>query len=230
VECLVPLNWTEAEKGDPTRYDGTEVVQFFRNSGPYRAGQRVEGFPKANPKHFAVYHRATLGIAPGEAVRITAGVKTKDGHRLDNGSMYTVKSIKNGDIVLNNDWVIGPDFKHMTHGYVTTSHASQGKTVDRVLIAMGHESKPAINAEQFYVSVSRGRERATICTGLSPNTLRHAIQREDNRKSATELMGRKPRRKSLARIIKDRYRILEHKAKRMLETFRQKEREMAHAR
>ena len=58
--------------------------------------------------------------------------------------------------------MVGKEFGHLAHGYVTTSHASQGKTVDRVLIAMGSESRPAINAEQFYVSVSRGRDQATV--------------------------------------------------------------------
>ena len=59
-----------------------------------------------------------------------------------------------------------------------------------MLIAMGGESIPAINAEQFYVSVSRGRESAGLYSDLSPDELRQAIQRSDSRKSATELMGR----------------------------------------
>ena len=40
---------------------------------------------------------------------------------------------------------------------------------------MGSASRPAMSAEQFYVSVSRGRERANIYTDLSPVTLRAAI-------------------------------------------------------
>ena len=88
--------------------------------------------------------------------------------------------------------MLGKDFGHLAYGYTSTSHASQGRTVDRVLIAMGHESVPAMNAEQFYVSVSRGRERATIYTDLSPATLRQAIQKHDARKSATELMAASP--------------------------------------
>ena len=99
-------------------------------------------------------------IAPGELVRITANGKDKSGkHKLNNGSQYAVKGFTaGGDIALTNSWIVAKDFGHLTHGYVNTSHASQGKTVDRVLIAMGSESLPAINAEQFYVSVSRGRE------------------------------------------------------------------------
>ena len=64
------------------------------------------------------------------------------------------------------------------------------------LIAMGGESLPAINAQQFYVSVSRGRERATIFTDLSKEALTEAIKKTDTRQSATELLGEKtkPRR------------------------------------
>jgi hypothetical protein len=94
-----------------------------------------------------------------------------------------------GIILLANGWVIGKSFGLVAHGYVTTSHASQGKTVDRVLIAMGRESLPAMSAEQFYVSVSRGRETATIYTDMEPDALRDAIQRSDARRSATELIG-----------------------------------------
>jgi ATP-dependent exoDNAse (exonuclease V) alpha subunit len=32
VETLRPLHWTDAEKGDVERYDGTEVLQWHRNS------------------------------------------------------------------------------------------------------------------------------------------------------------------------------------------------------
>ena len=64
---------------------------------------------------------------------------------------------------------------------------------------MGAVSRPAVSAEQFYVSVSRGRERATIYTDLSAAALRDVIQRRDTRKSATELVG-VPARPSKARV------------------------------
>ena len=62
---------------------------------------------------------------------------------------------------------------------------------------MGHESLGAINAEQFYVSVSRGRERATIYTDMAPAILREAIQRAEVPKTATDLIGQpEPKKKS----------------------------------
>ena len=59
-----------------------------------------------------------------------------------------------GDIKLTNGFVVPKDYGGLTHGYVVTSHASQGKTVDVSLIALGSESLAAANREQFYVSVS----------------------------------------------------------------------------
>ncbi len=43
-------------------------------------------------------------------------------------------------------------------------HAAQGKTVAEVLLVASSRSLPAINQEQFYVSISRGRERCQIFT------------------------------------------------------------------
>jgi conjugative relaxase-like TrwC/TraI family protein len=198
---LKPLGWTEAERGDLARYEGNEVIQFVRNSGSHRAGQRVESAEfrpdQLSPEHFAVYAPDEIALAKGDAIRITANGRDKSGkHRLNNGTIYEVAGFtKSGDITLSNGWTIGADFGHFTHGRVVTSHASQGSTVDRVLIGMGSESRTAISAEQFYVSVSRGRQEARIFTNVSPSLLREAIQRGVSRMSATEFMqGRKPER------------------------------------
>jgi conjugative relaxase-like TrwC/TraI family protein len=209
VEQLKPLNWTEAERGDLERYDGTETLVFHRNSGTFKAGDRVrvadwkKGDHFKSSSHFSVYTPGATAVAAGDTIRITANGKTKDDHKLNNGAIYKVKGFdKDGDIILANGWTVGADYGHLTHGYVSTSHAAQGKTVDRVLIAMGSESLPAINADQFYVSVSRGRERATIYSDMAPAELKEAIQRTDPRKSATELMTPvTPKRRNRVRNI-----------------------------
>ena len=36
-------------------------------------------------------------------------------------------------VPLDNGWVVDKEFGHLAHGYVSTSHASQGRTVDVVL-------------------------------------------------------------------------------------------------
>ena len=217
VKQLVNLQWTDAEKSDLEQFDGTETLVFHRNSGTFKAGQVVRiadfkpGDRSSSPSHFSVFRDATISVAAGDTIRITANGKTADGHKLNNGSVYQVKGLdKKGGIVLGNGWTIPSEFGHITHGYVSTSHASQGKTVERVLIAMGSQSRGAISAEQFYVSVSRAKLSAKVFTDMEPKELKAAIQRTDTRKSATELMKPKARKK---RRIADRLRTLLVKAR-----------------
>lgn len=209
ISTLVPLGWTDAQKGDSFSYTGDEQIVFHRNSGRYRAGDVVSGCDfvadgmAGGAEHFNVYRSESIALSTGDTVRFTKNVWTADKkHRLDNGRVDTIKSIKkSGDIELSNGWIVGTDAaRFLTHGYVSTSHASQGKTVDKVLIALGQESLPAVNAEQWYVSVSRARDSAQVFTDVAPPVLREAIQRSATRKSATELMQPKPHRKLRHRL------------------------------
>ncbi len=93
-----------------------------------------------------------------------------------------------GNIVLDNGWLVARDFGHLAYGYVVTSHSSQGKTVDRVLVGQSSESFPASSREQFYVSASRAKESVTIYTDNKQDLL-DAVSRSDERLSATELVN-----------------------------------------
>lgn len=241
VKQLVNLNWSAAERGDGERFTGDEVLVFHQNSGAFKKGQvvRVADLPPdpgwKSREHFGVFREEKLAVAVGDLIRITQGGTTKDGHRLNNGAVYRVKGFdKDGGIVLNNDWTLKPDFGHLAHGYVGTSHASQGKTVDRVLVAMGSQSRGAMNAEQCYVSLSRAKFEAKVYTDLPPDELKAAIQRTDTRKSATELM--RPKRKPKVSRVKwwmekarDRFRKLREPAIAVTKE-REREREYAHER
>jgi len=121
---------------------------------------------------------------------VIAGKKAKD--RLDNGAVYQVDGFtENGDIRLANGYVVPKDYGGITHGYVVTSHASQGKTVDVSLIALGQESFAAANKEQFYVSVSRGKEAVRLYTD-DKAAMMDAVQGSAARLSATELLQTTP--------------------------------------
>jgi ATP-dependent exoDNAse (exonuclease V) alpha subunit len=128
-----------------------------------------------------------LALAGGDRVLITAGGKTKDGkHRLSNGSLYTIRGFTRRGGGVDHGWVIDRDFGHLTHGYVITSHASQGVTVDKVFVAVSSESLPATCQRTAYVAVTRGREQAQIFTDDRKELLK-AVSRADNPLSATEL-------------------------------------------
>jgi ATP-dependent exoDNAse (exonuclease V) alpha subunit len=139
-----------------------------------------------------VYRAGAIAIGRGDRIRITKNGDAKvegqtKGARLNNGDIFTVEGFtKEGDIRLENGKLLPKDWGHMQLGYVDTSYASQGKTVDRVFIATGSESLPATNQQQWYVSVSRGREMAKVYVD-SKEDVRDAIARAGERLSAVEL-------------------------------------------
>jgi conjugative relaxase-like TrwC/TraI family protein len=191
---LENANFTVAEREDEVNYLPGDVLVFHQNAPGYRKGQRVtvgEGqLPLKQAERFTAFHANVLSFAEGDSIRITQNGKTADGvHRLNNGAIFRVNGFtESGDIQLANGWVVAKDFGHLTHGYVVTSHASQGRTVDRVLIAQSTESFPASSQEQAYVSISRARNQATIYTD-DKVALLNAVCHSDDRLTATELLS-----------------------------------------
>ena len=124
----------------------------------------------------------------GTAQKNVRGKKKPARHRLINNAMYEiVRLTKSGDFVLNNGWVLPRSYGHFAHGYCTTSHASQGMTVDTVLIAQSTESFNASSHEQFYVSCSRGKTEIKIYTD-SVAELSQAVRRSHQQTSAADLV------------------------------------------
>ena len=193
VKGWVATHLTDAQKADATEYEPGDLLQFHQNAPGYQKGSRlivVEGAkpPTELAKRFEAYRPTQFALAIGDRVRVTAGGKTKDGkHRLSNGSLLTVQGFtRGGDIVVDHGWVIGREFGHLTHGYVVTSHASQGVTVDKVFVGVSSESFPATYQRTAYVALTRGKEQAVIFTN-DRNELLKAICRPDDPMSATEL-------------------------------------------
>ena len=199
--------FTDADKEDIFSYDDGDIIQFNQNVEGIKRGEKLvvvsdKGIPKLQrddttlvdipltyADRFDVYASDTLPLATGDAVRITRNSfipqEGSKPFRVDNQNTYTIKSFtKNGDIKLTNGKVIPKDFGHLEHGYTTTSVSSQGKTVDKVLIAQDSRSGLAANRNQFYVSVSRGRDDVQVYTDdkqqlqkdvIRSNTREHAV-------------------------------------------------------
>jgi conjugative relaxase-like TrwC/TraI family protein len=198
VTAWVPAHLTDAQKTDPTEYEPGDLVQFQQNAKGFKKGSRLivsggETPPIDLADRFEVYRPVKLSLGVGDRVRITAGGKSKDGkHRLSTGSLMTVQGFtKQGDIVVDHGWVVDRGFGHLTHGYVVTSHASQGVTVDKVFVGLSSESLPATNQRTAYVAVTRGKEQVQIFTDDRYELLR-AMKRLDIPMSATELAGAVP--------------------------------------
>ncbi|VTS07992.1 MobF family relaxase [Tuwongella immobilis] len=199
IRKLTPMHWTDAEKQDASRYiSGQHVLHFHQNAaGGVRRGMQQtvtddRPVPTMLADRFEVYAASELAISEGDRVRITANGSTADGrHRLTNGTIYTVSGFTaGGDIVFReNGWIVSKNYGFLAHGYAVTSHASQGRTVDHVLLSEPAASLGAASREQFYVSVSRGKHGCTVYTD-DRAALAEAVSQSDSRITATEVWAK----------------------------------------
>jgi hypothetical protein len=89
---------------------------------------------------------------------------------------------------------------HLDQGISVTSHASQGKTVDQVIVSVPVVAFSQTNEAQFYVSMSRARHAMHLYTD-SKVALKEAVMRPSERLSPLELLeGIKSERPFVAEI------------------------------
>ena len=126
-------------------------------------------------------------MAKGDKIRLTQNAKTKEKTKINNGQSYHVAGFtKDGDIKLSNGKTLDKSHGHLSYGYCTTSHKSQGLDAKDIYVAQSETSFPASSQRQFYVSVSRGTETVRIYTD-SKEDLFEAVKRSGDRMSAKEL-------------------------------------------
>lgn len=229
---LRSLNLSEAEKTNPASYGRLNpdlVVQFHQNvSGGYVRGERYavdydsEGSPvlvpvKGGPSkpipftaadRFEVYTQSRIAFAVGDKIRFTLGGKAIDGsRRISNGRIDEVASFDSSDnLKLKSGMTVSRDYGHFDFGYVVTSHAAQGKDRDQAIVAIGKQSLPAVNAKQFYVTASRGKEDLMIFVD-DKEAVRRSIQNAGEQLSATELVEAQQtaaRRAAIDRMLRQR--------------------------
>lgn len=201
---------TEAEKQQPEHYRQGDVIVFYQNSKGLKAGKKLEvteaggayvfakdaagtllPVPMAEAKKFTVFEPTTISVAEGDKIRITANGKSEEDKHLFNGSTFRIEGFdKEGHVRLSNGATLAPDFGHFNLGYVSTSHSSQGKTADKIILSQSSATFRASSMEQFYVSVSRGREAVSIYTDDKEH-LKQAVSQSAERTSATELMAKR---------------------------------------
>ncbi len=214
VTRLSNLNFTTAQKSDGRSFHPGQLLQFNQNSTGIKRGSlwivdtspdgqiRIKNrdgdtkeLPLDRAKDFDVFEKSEIGLSKGDKVSITRNGFDQDEKRLNNGQSLEVVSVsKKGDITLTNPtskaiYKLNKEFGHVAHAYCVTSHTSQGKTVDEVFISQPSGTFSATNAKQFYVSVSRGRDKAHIYTDDKVGLLEHASE-IGNRQSAIELVSR----------------------------------------
>ena len=68
-----------------------------------------------------------------------------------------------------------------------TSFGSQGRTVQRVILAVAETSLPASNQEQMYVGASRAKQLMTLYTD-NKAAVRSAVQRSSQKLAASDVV------------------------------------------
>lgn len=212
-EQLHNLSFTESQKKDVNSYQEGQSIRFIRNfKGGFRAGQHYEvvtppatekaenqvkvreistgklmTLPHQTPEQYTVFRKATIELGKGDLIKPTLNLKSKEGSKVNNGTPQQVKGFtQSGDILLENGKTLAKDSYHIAHNYVSTSHASQGSTVQDVYISMTTDSLPAVNQQTLYVTVSRGRSKVNLFTD-NKEAVQTAIQRSSERKTAQEV-------------------------------------------
>lgn len=207
------LNMTEAEKADMRNYQDGQVVKFNQNVKGFKRGSiwtvekmddqiklvndkgESNALPIGDSNRYSLYHEKEIHLAKGDKVLITDNSFDTKGRRLNNGMMLDVTKVSaSGKIELKNEvsksvYELDKGFGFISHAHTVTSYASQGKTVDEVFIYQPAGTFPATDAKQFYVSVSRGRDKARIYTDDKESLLDHAAEL-GIRQSAIELVSK----------------------------------------
>lgn len=207
VSVLDSLSWTNAQKRDAGQYESGQRIIFHQRAGAFSKDETVEvvavGKSSLRVKcadgserslnvgkvagSMEVCQPRQLSIAAGDKLLLQANRKVAAGKNLINGELVTVKAIHGPNILLEDGRTLPADYRRFTHGYAVTSHSSQGKTVENVFLVASSRSFGAVNREQFYVSISRGRERCQVFTDDS-ELLRRRICDTHERTAAIELL------------------------------------------
>ena len=218
------LSWTEAQKRDARQYRPGMAINFHRRGHGFNKNETVAVVAVENDSLKVqrsdgtetsfylgqgsalcdVGERRKLKIAAGDKLLLQANAVAVRKNFI-NGELVEVRAIQGDSVLLADGRIIPADYRTFTHGYAVTSHAAQGKTVDEVLLVASSRSLPAINQEQFYVSISRGRERCQVFTDDS-ELLRLHVTHSSARLAAVEAM---PQRDFLQTILQRGHQFLQ---------------------
>jgi conjugative relaxase-like TrwC/TraI family protein len=211
VTALEQVDLTSAQKLDGRHYPPDCVLVFNRDFGGYVRGEqgkligitatrlalevtgKVRHFPLTRLDHISVCLPREIALSPGDKLQLKANATTRDGRKLANGEIVTVAAIKtSGAIRLQDGRVLPPHYRQFFRGYAVTSYGSQGKTVDHVLFS-DSAVRAASNAQQWYVTISRGRKSVQIFTP-DKLELHRAIMRSGERELALDLVSTRSNR------------------------------------
>ena len=145
-----------------------------------RNGKIRQFKPSAEGK-WDVLISSTMQVSVGDQIRVTGGFR--EGRNVfKNNEVFHVREVTNTDLVLNDGRRMRRDGARIDQGICVTSHASQCRTVDQVVVL-----PDGADAKGWYVSLSRARDSMHVCT-RDKAALRQSVMYPGERKSVWELV------------------------------------------
>ncbi len=219
-QILIPRDLTPEQLQDARSYHEGDIVYFTRGSKPQAIPKRAyltvaavndenltlraeNGrliyFDPTRWKGLSVYTSETRTIAVGDRLEWR---EPDNRRRIANHQYGTILKLDRQHIEVRFDKgrkVSMPlsDARKVDLGYASTSHASQGSTVQRVIINIDSTRSPdLVNERQAYVSVSRPEIEARIYTD-DAKAMRRAVSRHQEKELALDVVQkRQPYRQS----------------------------------
>ena len=168
-----------------------ETVTLERN------GQARQFKPSAKGK-WDVLVSSTMQVSVGDQIRVTAGFR-EGKNVFKNNDVARVREVTDSELVLHDGRRMRRDGARIDQGICITSHASQCRTVDQVVVL-----PDGADAKAWYVSLSRARGAMHVYT-RDKAELRQSVMQPGERKSVWEFI--QALRKS---TVQSRDRIMPH--------------------
>lgn len=198
-----PLRWTIQQKRNSKNYLPGQILTFTNPVKGWQVGDsatvtRIEGGKvvltdqAGSERHlnlktadsFEVGSHRTLDVVPYDRILIRANRRRLG---LVNGQVLTVKGVEtDGSISTEEGVTIPRSFKEWCHGYVVTSHKSQGRTCEHVIVAA-----EMLDAKAAYVACSRGKSTCNVHTSDKDRLMSRLP--EGSRKAALDVISKKPK-------------------------------------
>jgi conjugative relaxase-like TrwC/TraI family protein len=169
-----PVDWTRQQKTETRNYRPGMVLTLTKRVGGlepsrpleiervhagrlYLQGRAVPLDPAKHADRLQVAIPRHIELAAGDPILIRRNARK---HGLINGEVLTCTAMQSdGSILTREGKTLPASFRDFAHGYVVTSHKSQGRTHDQVVVAAAQ-----MDAKAAYVACSRGRHQVSIFT------------------------------------------------------------------
>jgi conjugative relaxase-like TrwC/TraI family protein len=185
---------------DLLHYAPGRVVGFHtRTSGGFKPGERwtvretncetvtlerqgkVRQFRPSAKGKWDVFASSTMQVSVGDQIRVTAGFR-EGKNVFKNNDIAQLGEITDTELILHDGRRMRRDGARIDQGVCITSHASQCRTVDQVVVL-----PDGADAKGWYVSLSRARDSMHVYT-RNKLELRQSVMHPGERKSVWEVL------------------------------------------